>query len=204
MDYANSLHIEPMSGVVPSQGENKIEILFEPKVSKEFNYNVVCNIKRKSRPICINVKGIGYVLSHSVYLNNKPNALQKGEKTEVSFGNIFVNEKKGRNLLIENNGDFNFDFAIKTSHDFPFLKISNEFGTVKKNEKFSIDLEFAPDDEFAFKSNASLTLSIISGPTYTFILRGTAKRPGVDFSFYTYDFGPCFVLKQPLPITAEL
>lgn len=115
-----------------------------------------------------------------------------------------MNEVKERKLVIENNGDFNFDFAIKTSHSFPFLKISNEFGTVKKNEKFTIDLLFAPQDEFAFKSNASITLSIISGPTYTFIMRGTAKIPGIDFSFFNYDFGPCFVLKQPLPITAEL
>ena len=75
---------------------------------------------------------------------------------------------------------------------------------MKKQEKFSIDLEFAPHDEFAFKSNAYLTLSIISGPTYTLVLRGTAKKPGVDFSFFNYDFGPSFVLKQPLSITAYL
>lgn len=36
------------------------------------------------------------------------------------------------------------------------------------------------------------------------MLRGTAKTPGIEFSFFTYDFGPCFVLKQPLPITAFL
>jgi hydrocephalus-inducing protein len=84
------------------------------------------------------------------------------------------------------------------------LNITKEFGTVRKNEKFSLDLEFAPHDEFAFKANASLSLSIISGPTYNFVLRGTAKKPGVDFSFFHYDFGPCFVLKQPLPITAFL
>lgn len=47
-------------------------------------------------------------------------------------------------------------------------------------------------------------LSIISGPTYSLVLRGTAKKPGVDFSFFNYDFGPCFVLKQPLPITTYL
>lgn len=46
---------------------------------------------RRSRPICINVKGIGYVLSHSVHINDKPNPLNKNEKTEINFGNIFVN-----------------------------------------------------------------------------------------------------------------
>lgn len=193
-----------MHGVIPAQGEAKIEVIFEPKISQSFNYNINCNVMRRNRPICINVKGIGYVLSHSVFLSGKANAIEKNEKCEVSFGSIFVNEVKDKKIIIENNGDFNFDFAMKTSHSFPFLKISNEFGTVKKNEKFAIDLVFAPQDEFAFKANASLTLSIISGPTYTFILRGTAKTPGIDFSFYTYDFGPCFVLKQPLPITADL
>lgn len=49
-----------------------------------------------------------------------------------------------------------------------------------------------------------MTLSIISGPTYTFELRGQAKKPGVEFSFFNYDFGNCFVLKQPLPMTAYL
>jgi hydrocephalus-inducing protein len=84
------------------------------------------------------------------------------------------------------------------------LKVSHEFGTVRKNEKFSIKLDYSPSEEFAFKSNAAITLSIISGPTYTFVLRGSAKKPGIDFSFFSFDFGPCFVLKQPLPITAYL
>jgi hydrocephalus-inducing protein len=80
---------------------------------------------RRNRPICVNVKGIGYVLSHSVFLNGRTNPVERNEKCEVNFGSIFVNEVKERKLVIENSGDFNFDFAIKTSHSFPFLKISN-------------------------------------------------------------------------------
>lgn len=84
----------------------------------------MCDVKRRTRPICINVKGIGYVLSHSVFINDQPNPLNKAEKCEVNFGNIFVNETKSKTLTIENNGDFNFDFAIKYSHSFSFLNIS--------------------------------------------------------------------------------
>jgi hydrocephalus-inducing protein len=80
IDSGNSLSVEPMNGVVPAGGNTKIEVLFEPKVSKEFNYNLTCNVKRRTRPICMNVKGIGYVLSHSVYINDRPNALNKAEK----------------------------------------------------------------------------------------------------------------------------
>ena len=114
-----------MSGVVPSQGEVKVEVNFEPKTSQAFNYNVNCHVMRRNRPIFVNVKGIGYVLSHSVSLSGRTNPIERNEKCEVNFGSIFVNEVKEKKLMIENSGDFNFDFAIKTSHSFPFLKISN-------------------------------------------------------------------------------
>lgn len=57
-----------------------------------------------------------------------------------------MNESKTKSLTIENKGDFNFDFAIKSNSPYQFLNISKEFGTVRKNEKFVIDLEFAPKD----------------------------------------------------------
>jgi len=64
----------------------------------------------------------------------------------MNFGNIFINEVKQRKITIENNGDFNFDFALKPNNVFPFLKLSHEFGTVKKKEKVTIDLTFQPSD----------------------------------------------------------
>ena len=67
-----------------------------------------------------------------------------------------------------------------------------------------MDIQFAPTEEFAFGQSSTLSLSIVSGPTYVFVLKGSAKKPGVDFSFFSYDFGPSFVLKQPLPVTTYL
>jgi len=75
LEYSNSLMVEPMYGVVPAQGDAKIEVIFEPKTSQRFNYNINCNVMRRNRPICINVKGVGYVLSHSVYLIGRPTPL---------------------------------------------------------------------------------------------------------------------------------
>jgi len=48
----------------------------------------------------MNIKGIGYVLSHSVFLSNRANPIEKNEKVEINFGNIFVNEVKDRKLII--------------------------------------------------------------------------------------------------------
>lgn len=67
-EYGDSLHVAPMSGVVRPLGDQPIEIQFAPKVERDYNYNLVCNVKRRSRPITLNVKGTGYVLHHSVML----------------------------------------------------------------------------------------------------------------------------------------
>ena len=36
------------------------EVTFKPGFEKAFNFNVVCNVKRKKQPVVLNVKGIGY------------------------------------------------------------------------------------------------------------------------------------------------
>jgi len=39
----------------------------------------------------------------------------------------------------------------------------------------------------------------VSGPKYDFLLNGAARKPGVKLSFTAHDFGPSFVLRQPMP-----
>ncbi len=47
-------------------------------------------------------------------------------------------------------------------------------------------------------------LGITSGPNYVFTLTGSARKPGVELSFLAHDFGPCYVLRQPMPVTYHL
>ncbi len=61
--------MNPISGVINGDSDINIEITFAPKVEKSFNYNLICNVKRKSRPVSLNVKGIGYILHHKVFYN---------------------------------------------------------------------------------------------------------------------------------------
>ena len=55
-----------MQGVVPADSELPIEITFTPKFELKYNYNLCCNIKRKARPLILNVKGEGYKIHHTV------------------------------------------------------------------------------------------------------------------------------------------
>ena len=82
-EYGDSLVVYPLSGVVKENSEIPIEITFTPKLEMEFNYNLLCNIKRKSRPISLNVKGIGYILHHEVFLEGSTVALNPLEAKET-------------------------------------------------------------------------------------------------------------------------
>jgi hydrocephalus-inducing protein len=56
-----------MSGVVPAGSQIPVEVLFAPKYELQYNYNLTCNVKRKNRPLVLNVKGEGYKIHHSVF-----------------------------------------------------------------------------------------------------------------------------------------
>ncbi len=161
-------------------------------------------MQRKSRPINLNVKGIGYILHHSVALeDNQP--LSSQEVGLVNFEDIYVREKRTRRLLISNDGDFNFDFALKKSAHASMVHIQPENGTVRKHEKVEVEVVFAPTQEVRFKGKGSrLSLQIISGPVYHFDIKGSARKPNVELSFYEYNFGPQFFLKRPLPVKTML
>jgi len=60
------LRVSPLSGVVPAQSQIPIEIQFQPKYELSYNYNLTCNVKRKARPLVLNVKGEGYKIHHTV------------------------------------------------------------------------------------------------------------------------------------------
>ncbi len=63
-DFGDSLKVAPMSGTVPAFGEMPVEITFCPKYELTYNYNLICNVKRKARPLVLNVKGEGYQIHH--------------------------------------------------------------------------------------------------------------------------------------------
>jgi hydrocephalus-inducing protein len=71
------------------------------------------------------------------------------------------------------------------------IHIKPENGTVRKHEKLEVEVTFSPTSELRFKGKASrLSLQIISGPIYHFDIRGSARKPNVELSFYHHNFGP--------------
>jgi hydrocephalus-inducing protein len=201
-DFGDSLRITPLTGVVPPLGQIPIEVLFQPKYELTYNYNLTCNVKRKARPLVLNVKGEGYKIHHSIFADVNRVTVQPTDPYTFDFGDFFINEKKSKIVVIQNSGEFNFDFVWKRQVN-KYVTITPETGTVQKGAEMQFEITYLPLAEHSLK-HYKLSLNIVSGPKYDFLLNATARKPGVKLSFATYDFGSCFVMRQPMPKRAIL
>ena len=195
-DFGDSLRVFPLTGTVPPQSQIPIEILFQPKFELTYNYNLVCNVKRKARPLVLNVKGEGYKIHHSVFADDNKVLLNSADPYRFDYGDFFINEKKAKRVILQNNGEFNFDFVWKRQVN-KYITITPETGTVQKGNEIEFEITYLPISEHKLK-NFKLQLQIISGPKYEILLNGTARKPGIKMSFTQFDFGPSFVMKQPM------
>lgn len=197
-DFGDSLKVSPMQGVVPALSDLPVEIAFTPKFELKYNYNLQCNIKRKARPLILNVKGEGYKIHHTVYADEPRVEVQAGQPFNFDFGEFFINEKKTKTVVLTNNGEFNFDFVWKRQVN-KYIKVTPETGTVQKGSEVTIAIDYAPISEHEMR-NFKMMLTIVSGPKYDFHLSGKARKPGVKLNSHVFDFGSCFVTAQPAPI----
>lgn len=201
-DYGDALRVSPASGVVPAQSELPIEVLFQPKHELLHNYNLVCNVKRKARPLVLNVKGEGYKIHHSVFAGSEKVEMQPGEPHLFDFSEFFINERKTKRVIVQNSGEFNFDFVWKRQVN-KYITITPETGSVPKRDEQEFEITYLPIGEHQLK-DYKLQLQIVSGPRYDFVLAGRARKPGIKLSSHVVDFGPCFVTRQPVPLKRVL
>lgn len=63
-------------------------------------------MKRKARPLTLNIKGEGYKIHHKVWAGepkvevSSPAELAKNEAFPVDFGEFFINERKVRKITL--------------------------------------------------------------------------------------------------------
>jgi len=136
-DFGDSLKVSPMSGTIPAFGDLEVEIVFNPKYELTYNYNLICNVKRKARPLVLNVKGEGYQIHHSVMADMPPQKVNSTDAFNLNFGEFFINEAKTKDVVLANQGEFNFDYVWKRTAN-KYVTISPETGTVQKGSSTTI------------------------------------------------------------------
>jgi hydrocephalus-inducing protein len=224
--HAQVISVSPTSGVVGPDTALDVEVTFRPVHERAFNFNVVCNVKRKKEPVVLNVKGMGYKIHASLSVEESATSgrreLNAGVSEFLDFGVLQVQENRSFKLFLRNDSKRNFNFRtllqtsphsrpkpITSSDRPPFLSIAdNSEGVARNHEDTEIELSYAPREVHNL-DGAVLHIVIPSGAkeeSFKVQLAGGAKKSRIEFSFFDYNFGPCFIARagttmagNPLP-----
>ncbi|KAK3085440.1 hypothetical protein FSP39_003318 [Pinctada imbricata] len=204
--FSAHLGVNPMSATVPARSKIPIELYFTPNSDKEVNFNLTCQVRRKVLPVTLNVKAEGYSMNCSLQCEDS-----QGNKLEFvdngpQYHQVEVNEKQIRNLTIMNTGKFNFDYQWElhmSSKKKEMVAIEPMSGSVLNGDKQNCRLTFCPPCRTTLK-DTELVLSVAHGPTYNIGLEGLGVTPGLHFSFQSYNFGNCFIIRAGMPASSKV
>jgi hydrocephalus-inducing protein len=215
-----ALSVSPTSGVIGPDSVQDVIVTFKPLEEREFNFNVVCNVKRKKEPLVLNVKGRGYKIHASLTLDEPAGkrTLYPGIADVLDFGMLQMQESRKVGLILKNSSTKNINFQVRMfsgaskrprqigNHEQPpYLAISNTQGVAAKKSETPIELIYAPKDAHAL-DGSQLQIVIPAGPkeeVFTLNLAGGAKRSRVELSFVSHDFGPCFIARGGATMAGE-
>jgi hydrocephalus-inducing protein len=220
---AQVVSVSPSSGVVGPDTSLDIEVTFAPTFERSFNFNIVCNVKRKKQPVVLNVKGIGYKIHASLAVEESATSgrreLNAGVAEFLDFGLLQVQESRSFKLYLSNNSKRNFNFRallqmspherpkpIRNCDVPPYLSIADrDDGVAKNHREAEIELTYAPREVHSLEG-AVLHIVIPAGTKeegFKVQLAGGAKRSRVEFSFFEHNFGPCFIARAGTTVAGE-
>ncbi|KAI9095517.1 hypothetical protein DFS34DRAFT_651319 [Phlyctochytrium arcticum] len=188
------IRYSPSAGMVPAHSQVPVEITFLPCLEKTFNYNLVCNVRKKPSPITINVKGEGYTMHDSLQSELPDGTLSQIfpgpiPNNYIDFGSVQINDKRVRRIVLINSGRYNFDFDWKfQGKRHNVVAITPESGTVRKGERLVCDLSFVPTLPVTL-NRLRATCRIINGSVYHINLNGIGCKPLLKMSKPSHDFG---------------
>ncbi|KAJ3159463.1 hypothetical protein HDU86_001781 [Geranomyces michiganensis] len=193
------LQFHPTSGTVGPNSEFPLEISFCPSAEKMFNFNLLCNVRKKPSPLTINVKGEGYEIHDTLQNELQDGSFEEflqgsGAQNVIDFGVVQLNEKRLRRVSIVNSGRFNLDFVWKLvgGRKGALLSVHPDSGTVRKGERLFCEVSFLPT-QVADLSHIRATCQIFNGSAYHIAFRGSGVKPLLRLSKNAHDFGTQFV-----------
>ncbi|KAG2469946.1 HYDIN protein, partial [Polypterus senegalus] len=208
--FVESLDVNPMEGSVPLHSRIPVVISYKPTHEGRVNFNLLCNVKRKSQPLTLNVKAEAYSMNANVQYENSEGTvteLSPDRENNISFSQVGLNEKISIDFHVYNTGRFILEFHWEfwgPEDVLQFLKMQPENGSVQPGMQAHSTLVFCPQHKCTLKKTG-LKLKIQNGPTYRCLFDGAGVPPGVHFSFTKYDFGPNFIYHAGMvPSTQKL
>ena len=189
-----------------------IELIFKPQEEILYNFNIICDVKRKPNRLSLNIKGEGYGVHPLIQMESSAGgaAAAGGDSAAgyltlrsaphvnyVDFGVVQILDSVSKSFTVTNNGKFNFDYAWETDVDVmvsSMLALSGGKmgGTLKKSDSMTYSISFSPTKEVNINS-AIMVFTVAGKYSYNVCVKGSGIQPAVRFSFMHFDFGPCFI-----------
>ncbi|XP_072492710.1 hydrocephalus-inducing protein homolog isoform X2 [Notamacropus eugenii] len=207
--YINNLIVKPMEGTIPAMSRIPIDIFFTPKYEGEVDFNLICHVKKKALPLCLNVKAEGYNMKVEIKCKESDGSvkdLSPLQPNVISFYEVEINESVQCDFTLINTGKFNF--SVLSEFDGPkalqqYFTFSPTETVVEAGQTVPASLAFCPLKK-CFIKGVELRLKITYGPTYTCILMGSSVTPTIQFSFTSYNFGTCFIYLPGMPLYKQI
>ncbi|KYQ52600.1 Hydrocephalus-inducing protein [Trachymyrmex zeteki] len=196
------LKIMPISGILLAKSEQIFWIEYQPTLVGEFQFSVKCIIKKMKAPLTIFVTTTTYDVIVSVtYVDQNGQIVQLNQDKEniIDCGKLLLKAPVTIVFEIINSSKM----TLYYSWDLGMISeiVSRNMYTIAMpqkqdhvlNESRSICSLIVTALQKTVIKNHPILLKISRGPTYQLILKATANKPILEFSFNYYNFGPCYV-----------
>lgn len=125
----STLSVSPLSGVIPPKSSVTIHAIFQPSQERPFNWQMLCKVKRKSRPLQLNIKGEGVAVHQGLLMEDPVNGHERplqpstavsgqshvNNNEIIDFGFSQIGESRQQRFVLVNYGKYAYDFSWNLS-----------------------------------------------------------------------------------------
>nr|XP_012152505.1 PREDICTED: hydrocephalus-inducing protein homolog [Megachile rotundata] len=199
------LSVTPMTGSLIPKNEQLLWVEYHPTRVGEFYFSIQCAVKLMKRPLAVFVTAIVYDIVSSVsYTTDRRETVQAfGDRDNViDLGRLMLQFPTTINFEVKNSGKVAFYYTWNlgitpeiASRNAYSITMPQKQGHVVSESQSTCCLTLTTFRKTTIKDHC-IALKISNGPTYRFLVRACSKKPAIEFSFNSYDFGPCYVQEK--------
>nr|XP_012219399.1 PREDICTED: hydrocephalus-inducing protein homolog [Linepithema humile] len=197
-----NLKIAPMNGILNAKGKQILWIEYQPTLVGEYQFFIKCNIKWIKIPLTILITTITYDIIVSVtYIDQSGQIIQLNHDNDniIDCGKLMLKAPFTVTFQITNSSKmtlyYTWDLGMTPeiiSRNMYTIAMPQKQSHVVSESQSNCSLIITALQKTMIK-NHLVFLKISRGPTYRLILKATANKPFLSFSFNYYDFGPCYI-----------
>ncbi|XP_023811732.1 hydrocephalus-inducing protein homolog isoform X1 [Oryzias latipes] len=198
-DQQSSLTLQPMSGRVASKDRLPLSVSFVPSVEGPVHFRLKMKVKKKSELLHLTVKADCFAINALLQLGKADEPFREvapNLQESLDFGTVGILELSVCNFLMSNFARFILEVNFELTGPAEFLQdleTKPQTAVVEVGKQLQASLLFCPRS-ICILQDVRLDVKVKLGPTFSFIIKGQAVAPSLEFSFTRFSFGKFFVL----------